>query len=173
MRVDAVNRKGHDAASFGAVLASYNVHVWNRAHLLDQKRGKLVVVGRDLFHADFHKVFGGGGHSHRAPYVDRARLKFFRNRRPCGSFARDVFYHLAAAQKWRHFFQEFPLCVKAADSGGAAKFVAAKGVKVYVQVLDIDRNVGKRLRSVGHDDRPFLVGQGRYFFYRVCRSQNV
>ena len=173
MRVDAVNRKGHDAAPFGAVLASYNVHVGNRAHLLDQKRGQLVVVGRDIFHSDFHKVFGGGGHSDRASDVDRARLKFFWNFGPCGSFARDVFYHLAAAQKWRHFFQELALCVKAADSGGPAKFVAAKGVKVNVQVLDIDRNVGQRLRSVGHDDRAFLVGERRDFFYRVCRSQNV
>src|SRR6267143_649574 len=81
--------------------------------------------------------------------------------------------HFSPTLIWLHVLEKLSLSVKDTYPCGSAHFVAGEGEEVAVQVLNVDRHVRDRLRTVHQNFAAMFVSLARQFSYGVDCSQHV
>ena len=107
-----------------------------------------VFVGRDLIDAELVDVIQRGAESDAAGDVGRAGFELVRQVGVGGLLEGDHLDHVAAALIGRHGVEQRGLAVEDADAGGAEDLVAAEGVEIGVERLQVHLHVGRGLRAI-------------------------
>ena len=81
--------------------------------------------------------------------------------------------HVTAPHEGRHRFEQFALAIEHAQPRWPTHFVAAKGHKVHIQCLHIDRQVWHTLRAVKHYFGADGMGSMNQLDHRIDRADHV
>ena len=93
-----------------------------------------------------------------------ARFKFMRDHIVGCFFKSDRVDHVTATIGRGHFVKEFSLTVKDADACGTEHFMSGEGVKVTVQILNVNFGMCHRLSAVDQDYCILFMSGFNYFF---------
>src|SRR5581483_7714291 len=99
-------------------------------------------------HADGVEILNGCRQSYRPTKVRRAGLEFVREHVPGRVLVADELDHVASCLVRRHLLEEFPFAYQPANPCGAQHLVAAEGVEVDSEVVELDSHVRRALRAI-------------------------
>ena len=161
VRVDAVHRKGDDAAVLLGVLGAQHVDVRQLTHRVHRAAGQGDLALVHLRKADISDIVDGRVQAHGVRRVDRTGLELVRQLGKDRALAGDGFDHLAAGEERRHSVQQLLAAVEDADPHGAVDLMSRKGKEIRVQRLHVHRDMRRALRAVNDHHRADTVRQRR------------
>ncbi len=132
-----------------------------------------MLVRGNVGHADLRQII------HRRAETDGFRdggspgFEFVRNRIRAEGTQFDFLDHVAAAQKWRHGFQQLNLSIQHTDAGRAAHLVRGEGQEVRAEGLRVHRDVRDGLGRVHEGNRPNVTREADDLSRGVDRPEDV
>ena len=134
---------------------------------------QVVLVGRDVGHADRLDIVDRGAEPDRVGDVAGAGLELLRRLLVDALLEGDVLDHVAAALPRRHRLELARLAVERADAGRPEHLVAGEDVEVAVERLHVDRHVRDGLRAVDQHARAVAVRHLDHLARRRDRAERI
>ena len=173
MGVDAIHRKGDDAAVLLRIFRAQHMNAGDILNTLHSPPGQIDLLPVHILKAHAVHIVNGGMKPHSTGGIDRTGLKLVRQLRVDRALPGDGFDHLAAGKEGRHLLQQRLPAVQHTDSHGAVDLMAGKGQEVRSQRLHIHGNMGRALGTVHHHDRAAPMSQLRDLPDGVHPAQNI
>ena len=119
-----------------------------------------------------HIIYGCTEADH-AFYMRRSRLKLVRQFVVERLFKSDRADHVTAALPGRHGFQQFPLAVEDANSGGPVNLVTGKSIKITIERLNVNSKMRGRLRAIHQHRHIEAMRHLNHLAHRIHCAQGV